>query len=111
LQRGYFNGYALWTYLTTPFLLWQEHFPPSDVSSIVEAQGAAGALPGHSGLERAGLDVTCLDVLCGATDKGRHQGSDGAVHVGRVCAYLAGNRLRGNLIEQLVETGHGHLRC
>jgi len=21
LQRAYFNGYALWTYLTTPFLL------------------------------------------------------------------------------------------
>ena len=26
LQRAYFNGYALWTYLTTPFLMTLEHY-------------------------------------------------------------------------------------
>ena len=34
LQRAYFNGYALWTYLTTPFLMagLQAHFPATFAS-------------------------------------------------------------------------------
>jgi hypothetical protein len=36
LQRAYFNGYALWTYLTTPFLLALPGFSVSDIEPIEE---------------------------------------------------------------------------
>ncbi|BCL79223.1 hypothetical protein ccbrp13_16880 [Ktedonobacteria bacterium brp13] len=32
LQRAYFNGYALWTYLTTPFLLTMPGFEVAEIS-------------------------------------------------------------------------------
>ncbi|XSC43415.1 hypothetical protein ACF1BQ_036415 [Bradyrhizobium sp. RDT10] len=31
LQRAYFNGYALWTYLTTPFLLTMDGFKVREI--------------------------------------------------------------------------------
>ena len=31
LHRAYFNGYALWTYLTTPFLLAMDGFEVSEI--------------------------------------------------------------------------------
>lgn len=31
LHRAYFNGYALWTYLTTPFLLAMDGFEASEI--------------------------------------------------------------------------------
>ncbi|MFZ0266436.1 hypothetical protein [Caulobacter sp.] len=36
LHRAYFNGYALWTYLTTPFVLAEPGFEISDLPSIRE---------------------------------------------------------------------------
>jgi hypothetical protein len=34
LQRGYFNGYALWTYLTTPFLMAMPGFTVAEIDPI-----------------------------------------------------------------------------
>jgi hypothetical protein len=34
LQRAYFNGYALWTYLTTPFLLTMPGFTVSEIDPV-----------------------------------------------------------------------------
>ena len=36
LQRAYFNGYALWTYLTTPFLLTMPGFTVTEVDPVHE---------------------------------------------------------------------------
>jgi hypothetical protein len=36
LQRAYFNGYALWTYLTTPFLLAMPGFKVTEIDSLDE---------------------------------------------------------------------------
>ena len=37
LQRAYFNGYALWTYLTTPFLLTLEGVQVEEIEAWTEA--------------------------------------------------------------------------
>ena len=37
LQRAYFNGYALWTYLTTPFLLAMPGFAVTEIEPWTEA--------------------------------------------------------------------------
>ena len=34
LQRGYFNGYALWTYLTTPFLMALPGFSVQEIDPV-----------------------------------------------------------------------------
>jgi len=34
LQRAYFNGYALWTYLTTPFLLTMDGVTVREIDSV-----------------------------------------------------------------------------
>ena len=34
LQRGYFNGYALWTYLTTPFLMALPGFSDQEIDPV-----------------------------------------------------------------------------
>jgi hypothetical protein len=36
LQRAYFNGYALWTYLTTPFLLTMPGFTVTEIDPVNE---------------------------------------------------------------------------
>jgi hypothetical protein len=36
LQRAYFNGYALWTYLTTPFLLTMPGFTVTEIDPVHE---------------------------------------------------------------------------
>jgi hypothetical protein len=36
LQRAYFNGYALWTYLTTPFLMTLPGFTASEIDPVEE---------------------------------------------------------------------------
>jgi hypothetical protein len=36
LQRAYFNGYALWTYLTTPFLMTLPGFTVSEIDPVEE---------------------------------------------------------------------------
>jgi hypothetical protein len=36
LQRAYFNGYALWTYLTTPFLLTLDGVSVHEIASVME---------------------------------------------------------------------------
>jgi hypothetical protein len=36
LQRAYFNGYALWTYLTTPFLMTLEGFTVDEIDPVVD---------------------------------------------------------------------------
>jgi hypothetical protein len=36
LQRAYFNGYALWTYLTTPFLLTTPGFTVTEIDPVHE---------------------------------------------------------------------------
>jgi hypothetical protein len=36
LQRAYFNGYALWTYLTTPFLLSLDGVSVHEIASVME---------------------------------------------------------------------------
>jgi hypothetical protein len=36
LQRAYFNGYALWTYLTTPFLLTLEGVSVHEIAPVAE---------------------------------------------------------------------------
>ena len=36
LQRAYFNGYALWTYLTTPFLMTLPGFSVSEIDPVEE---------------------------------------------------------------------------
>src|SRR6201987_1928785 len=36
LQRAYFNGYALWTYLTTPFLMTLPGFAVSEIDPVEE---------------------------------------------------------------------------
>src|SRR5262245_36727197 len=36
LQRAYFNGYALWTYLTSPFLLTLPGFTVRDIDPVEE---------------------------------------------------------------------------
>src|ERR1700751_3866645 len=36
LQRAYFNGYALWTYLTTPFLMTLPGFTVSEIEPVEE---------------------------------------------------------------------------
>ena len=40
LQRAYFNGYALWTYLTTPFLMTLPGFAVSAVDPVEDHEGA-----------------------------------------------------------------------
>jgi hypothetical protein len=46
LQRAYFNGYALWTYLTSPFFLALPGFTVREVDAVK-----------HNGQELAGLQV------------------------------------------------------
>jgi hypothetical protein len=36
MHRGYFNGYALWTYLTSPFFLAMPGFEAEEIPAIVE---------------------------------------------------------------------------
>jgi hypothetical protein len=43
LQRAYFNGYALWTYLTTPFLLTMPGFTVTEIDPVhVDGEQWAG---------------------------------------------------------------------
>ena len=43
LQRAYFNGYALWTYLTTPFLLTMPGFTVTEIDPVhVDGEQRAG---------------------------------------------------------------------
>lgn len=42
LHRAYFNGYALWTYLNTPFVLAEPGFAISDIPALTEG-GKSGA--------------------------------------------------------------------
>ena len=46
LQRAYFNGYALWTYLTTPFLMAMPGFTVTEIDPVV-----------HDGERWSGLQV------------------------------------------------------
>ena len=52
LQRGYFNGYALWTYLTSPFLLALPGFSVRELDPVEDngrdTGGAASAFPGRN---------------------------------------------------------------
>jgi hypothetical protein len=68
LQRAYFNGYALWTYLTTPFLMTLPGFTVTEIDPI-EDQGERwfglqahfpGSFPSHSQLQEFYFDTNFL---------------------------------------------------
>ncbi len=68
LQRAYFNGYALWTYLTTPFLMTLPGFTVTEIDPI-EDQGERwfglqahfpGSFPSHSQLQEFYFDSNFL---------------------------------------------------
>src|SRR5262245_66624958 len=40
LHRAYFNGYALWTYLTTPFFMAMPGFEIREIDPIIEGEEA-----------------------------------------------------------------------
>ncbi len=40
LQRAYFNGYALWTYLTTPFLMTSPEFTVNEIDPVEDPASA-----------------------------------------------------------------------
>src|ERR1700694_2850905 len=66
LQRAYFNGYALWTYLTTPFLLTMPGVQVSVLSRAADLEhnegdvilGTAFACPGLDGPQHPPDSVT-----------------------------------------------------
>jgi hypothetical protein len=47
LQRAYFNGYALWTYLTTPFLMALPGFSVRQIDPVEEYDGRWPGLQAH----------------------------------------------------------------
>src|SRR5262245_56977106 len=51
LHRAYFNGYAMWTYLTTPFLMAMPGFEVREIDPITEGderwRGLRVRFPGH----------------------------------------------------------------
>src|SRR5258708_1520896 len=47
LQRAYFNGYALWTYLTTPFLLTMPGFTVTEIDPVHEDGERWAGLQAH----------------------------------------------------------------
>jgi hypothetical protein len=47
LQRAYFNGYALWTYLTTPFLLAMPGFAVTEIDPVHEDGERWAGLQAH----------------------------------------------------------------
>ncbi|MBS1694485.1 MAG: hypothetical protein JST91_19895 [Actinobacteria bacterium] len=47
LQRAYFNGYALWTYLTSPFLLTLPGFSVHEIASDDDQAGLQWRIPAH----------------------------------------------------------------
>ncbi len=51
LHRAYFNGYALWTYLTTPFFMALPGFEVSEIDAITEGKevwrGLKARFPSH----------------------------------------------------------------
>ena len=47
LQRAYFNGYALWTYLTTPFLLALEGVSVQEIAPVQDAGETWVGLQAH----------------------------------------------------------------
>ena len=47
LQRAYFNGYALWTYLTTPFLLALPGFSVTEIDPVEEYGQTWAGLQAH----------------------------------------------------------------
>ena len=68
LQRAYFNGFALWTYLTTPFLMTLPGFTVTEIDPI-EDQGERwfglqahfpGSFPSHSQLQEFYFDSNFL---------------------------------------------------
>jgi hypothetical protein len=68
LQRAYFNGYALWTYLTTPFLMTLPGFTVTELDPIEDNGerwfGLQARFPGnfasHSGLQEFYFDSDLL---------------------------------------------------
>jgi hypothetical protein len=47
LQRAYFNGYALWTYLTTPFFMTLPGFTVTEIDPITENNERWSGLQAH----------------------------------------------------------------
>jgi hypothetical protein len=47
LQRAYFNGYALWTYLTTPFLMTLPGFTVDEIDSVEDGDEQWSGLRVH----------------------------------------------------------------
>jgi hypothetical protein len=68
LQRAYFNGYALWTYLTTPFLMTLPGFTVNEIDPVEDHGERWSALrahfpdhfPSHSSLQEFYFDSEFL---------------------------------------------------
>jgi hypothetical protein len=72
LHRAYFNGYALWTYLTTPFLLALPGFVVSEIEPI-EENGERGPGYRRASRQRSQATAPCRSstsaktICCAAT--------------------------------------------
>ncbi len=63
LQRAYFNGYALWTYMTTPFVLAEPGFKIVEIAPVYEGgetwRGLRATFPDHIATHRPRAGFLC----------------------------------------------------